>query len=96
MDFSNWQSDKNGCNGDRLEYLEDLRIKKEEFKKMGSEEIDRILGAPDSKDLDKRNRLYYRFDMSGSDKCDSTIQKKIYLQIRFNAINRADELIIFE
>ncbi len=96
FDAVSWRSDSNGCIGKRNELLDEIKERKEEMKEWKSEEIDAFLGNPDSKDLDKRNRLYYRYDISGSEKCENSTGEKVYLQIRFNAINRADELIVFE
>ena len=95
FDDEAWRSDINGCKGVRNTQVDVLKKEKESLKTWNSKEIDKFLGNPDSKDLDKRQRMYYRYDILGSDKCDP--QDKItYLQIRFNSINRADELIIFE
>lgn len=95
FDISAWQADPNGCQGKRISLLTSLKERKEEMISWNSEDIDRVLGTPDSKDLDKRNRLYYQYDLKGSDKCEGD-SSRVYLQIRFNAINRADELIVFE
>ena len=95
FDSNAWRSDPNGCQGTRIEMLAQLKERKEEMKSWNSEDVDKVLGTPDSKDLDKRNRLYYQYDILGSEKCN-TDTTKVYLQIRFNAINRADELIVFE
>ena len=95
LDTAKWKADPGGCNGDRLEMLAFIKAGKEEFRESGSNEIDGWLGKPDAKDLDKRKRRYYKYYLMGSEECPSD-SGKIYLQIRFNALDRADEIIIYE
>ena len=97
FDKTKWHEDADGCNGNRLAQLDLLRNEKSTLKGWSSESIGELLGTPDTRDLDKRHKLYYTYYLSGSSDCISESAKpKIYLQIRFNAINKADELTIFE
>ena len=79
----------------RMGMLEELKAQKDEILEWSSEAVDKKLGKPDAKDLDKRTRLYYIYNIKGGVGCDQD-SSRIYLQIRFNSINRADEITLFE
>ena len=98
VDFNTeaWALDTYGCNGVRITMLDQVKSIKDDLKGRSSESIDDLFGKPDLTDLDKRHKLYYYYYLSGGEKCETSNGEKVYLQIRFNAINRADELIIFQ
>jgi len=96
FDQHSWMQDHNGCQGKRIGQLALVKASKNELKGFSAESIDRLFGKPDTRDLDKRHKLYYTYNIAGASECAMDSSQRIYLQIRFNAMNKADELIIFQ
>lgn len=94
LDWESWKQDKMGCNGNRAMLINELKSIKEEIKGRKMEDILKHLGNPDEKELVKRSKTYFRYFHSNHE-CSDNAENK-FLQIRFNATERVDEIILLE
>lgn len=94
---SDWQSDKNGCQGLRSAMIEQLEQAKGSLKGLSEDEISSLLGKPDRNELYKRNQKFFIYDIKGSKSCEAQdpTTTYTYLSIRFNATGLAKEVLIY-
>ena len=93
---SDWQSDKNGCQGLRSAMIEQLEQAKGSLKGLSEDEISSLLGKPDRNELYKRNQKFFIYSITPhncSEVADSL--PRTYLSIRFNATGLAKEVVIY-
>ncbi len=88
-----WKKDKNGCSNLRKEQIDKLFENRNKLKGLREEKVKEYLGMPDQKDLQTRSQKMYKYWISGSPVCPQTGNQK-RLVIRFNALNKANEVFI--
>jgi hypothetical protein len=90
-----WKSDPEGCKNLRLDVLKSLEGNLDNLKGKSETEIKKIFGKPEIIDLGKRSEKFYFYHLEPSDKCENKkFGLKKMLSVRFNAINRVNEIII--
>ncbi len=94
FDSETWIEDANGCQGKRMDLMNDFL--KAKFKMRGKKisEIEEILGKPDGVELYKRDQKYYIYYMEPGDKCADAKDKALKLYVRFTAVGIANEFSI--
>lgn len=94
-DFDNkiWKNDKSGCKSERVKQIDNLFNHRHLLKGVSEDNMIGFLGMPDQQDLQTRGQKMYKYWISGSTKCPKTGTGK-KLVIRFNAINKANEVFI--
>jgi hypothetical protein len=95
FDSQAWKSDKDGCNGVRVNQIEFIDNNKEAFQNLHPREITKILGQADRQELFERSQRVFKYYYQPSDKCEEGNKQAGFLQVRFNALNRSNEIIIF-
>jgi hypothetical protein len=89
-----WKDDRNGCQRQRLAYLQPISTQKDKLKARSEMDIVDLMGRPDQTELYKRNQKFYTYyvvDGPGCASADSTGKK---LVIRFNAMGLAKEISV--
>ncbi|QSE96659.1 hypothetical protein [Fulvivirga lutea] len=97
VDEASWQSDSNGCNGNRFEQLQSIQTDKDLIKGLNQDEIIAVLGKPDQNELYKRNQKFFIYNITPTN-CPNKEDEspRQYLSIRFNATGLAKEIIIYQ
>lgn len=94
FDEALWQADEFGCNGDRMEMVNNLESVKDELKGLNQNDIVALLGKPERHELYKRSQKFFYYQISADESCQDASEDNIYLSIRFNATGLAKEVII--
>lgn len=95
FDIEKWKSDPNGCNGVRVEMIEDLLKLKPNLLGLYQKKIIKALGQPESEELYERSQTYYFYYIDPSGKCNNEgIEDPRVLSIRFTALGIANEVNI--
>jgi hypothetical protein len=94
FDSEAWISDKNGCNGERLNLKESLLASKHYMRGLKAEQIEDYLGKPDAQELFSRSQRYYIYFLEPGPKCESSIESPQALFVRFSAVGLANEFTI--
>lgn len=94
IDLTAWKDDKNGCVGYRSQSLEALQLQKDKIKALSETEIVKLLGRPDRNELYKRNQKFFHYFLEPGVVCGIDNKTPKRLSIRFNATERAKEVII--
>ena len=94
IDMRQWKDDKFGCLGFREKSLDTLSSQKDKLKGLSETDILQLLGRPDQNELYKRNQKFFHYFVEPSVKCDSSKRNTRKLSIRFNAMERAKEIVI--
>lgn len=96
LDTDRWRLDDNGCKNYRSGIINDHPELLDELKGKSEDEIIGWLGQPDKNELYKRSQKFYVYAIDPSEECAEAGNEHRYLQIRFNATNRAQEVMIYE
>ena len=98
FDEEKWKNDKKGCNGNRMEMINTLINSKEELLKKSDFQISQVLGKPDKQELLERSQKFFIYFISPASDCDQFDQNasSIYLQIRFNALLKSNEVLVID
>ena len=99
FDRMRWKNDKNGCQGERQEMLADFEKIKPELYQLLEMRVIEVLGKPDYSNLGIHNqKKYVYFIESRNGYCSDkkVIAKPKALQIYFDALNQAKEILIVE
>lgn len=93
FDTVNWQSDSNGCRGDRLTQLELLIDQQQELLGWSESEITSYLGSPDSRELYVRNQKFLIYYLEPTLDCgmDGKVNP-LRLNIRIDALGYSKEI----
>jgi len=94
FDKDKWSGDEYGCRGVRKHMVDNLLEQKNELEGLTQTEILAVLGKPDRHELYKRNQKFFIYNLSPGEKCDEGSSKPSVLQIRFNALGNANEIIV--
>ena len=93
IDLAQWKEDKGGCKHQRLTFIEELKIQKDELKGLSEKDIIQVLGRPDHNELYKRNQKFYYYDIDPGKSCHDQVAGQ-QLVIRFTAMGYAKEVSI--
>ncbi|MEJ2006026.1 MAG: hypothetical protein P8X57_13930 [Cyclobacteriaceae bacterium] len=97
LDTDSWRFDDNGCDGYRAALISSHPELLQELKGKSEDDIIGWLGKPDKNELYKRNQKFYIYIIDPAEDCEnSDSETQRYLQIRFSATNRAQEVMIYE
>ena len=91
FDADVWKNDPNGCKGDRNTLIASLYEQRDNLLGFNQNEIKYYLGKPDEQELYNRSQTFFHYQVSGSSECSQT-GSVISLQIRFDALNRSNEI----
>ena len=93
FDTINWQSDANGCRGDRLTQLELLIDQQQELLGWSESEITSYLGSPDSRELYVRNQKFLTYYLEPTLDCGTDGKvNPLRLNIRMDALGYSKEI----
>lgn len=94
FDLATWKDDKKGCANKRLMLLEDFEKKvKPKLEGLSEMQVANLLGKADFALLAERNQKFYRYYIEEGEQCQKNKQAR-YVNIRFNATNRVNEVTI--
>ncbi|MDH5398213.1 MAG: hypothetical protein OEX02_08710 [Cyclobacteriaceae bacterium] len=99
FDSDEWKRDKHGCLSLRPKQRPVLETNKSQLKQLTSEQIIQLLGKPERQELYSRSQTFYFYAISPDEKCndrDKTTDNNAYLQVRFNALGKSDEIIFMD
>ncbi|BDD09683.1 hypothetical protein FUAX_21150 [Fulvitalea axinellae] len=96
FDSASWKSDKKGCDGIRLQQADSLIKYRNEVKGMTVDQVQKVMGLPNSSELIRRDQQYYIYTLSPAKTCPNFKKggKKLSLRLRFNSIGTVNELTI--
>jgi len=99
FDRMKWKNDKNGCQGERQTMLEDFEKIKPKLYQLLEMRLIEVLGKPDYSNLGIHNQkkyIYFIEPRNGYCSDKKVIAKPKVLQIYFDALNQAKEILIVE
>ena len=94
FDSTQWQQDKNGCNGTRQQMIPDFeRVRLELYGKSESD-IQDILGKPDGEQLMSRGQRLFLYYLEPGTQCDqrNKLSEANRAEVRFNALSNVSEI----
>lgn len=94
INISEWENDKNGCNGSRKEVMEKMIAQKDQLLSLTEMDMTSLIGKPDQTELYKRSEKFYKYYFHNGPGCPAdSIQPKAMI-IRFNAMGLAKEVVV--
>jgi hypothetical protein len=104
FDSDIWKKDKLACKNQRKDLVKSILQQKEKLKRLGQNQIIKILGRPDFQELQNRNQRTYIYFYEKGEPCQTPNSIKKYadlstakiLKIRFNATDMVNEVFIQE
>ena len=98
FDAATWKQDKLGCQGERKRLAGDFEKIRRELLGLTQEEVLRLLGRPDFQLLLERTQKAYVYFVEPGVQCegDRENSKARTVSFRFNAVNRATEVVYGE
>jgi hypothetical protein len=94
IDLQQWQSDKNGCNGQRAEMLGEITNQKDKLLSLSELNVIKLLGRPDQNELYTRNQKFFYYFIDPGPACQGASEKPHRLMVRFNAMGLAQEVLV--
>ena len=96
LDMENWKSDRYGCNGLRIQDLEELERIKNTFLGADNQAVIKTFGRPDRVELVDKSQSFFFYFLEPSIQCDGVEIEKEPLRIlfRMNAISKVSEVTI--
>lgn len=93
FDGDAWKADLKGCNGQRSMLSAGLEDKSDDLIGLSQNQVKSVLGNPDQHELYKRNQKFfiYYIDCPADEGLPSS-----YLQIRFNALGKSNEVTFID
>jgi hypothetical protein len=89
-----WIADKNGCDGARLDMINQLLLLKYDMRGLKADEIELYLGKPDVQELYDRSQRYYVYFIEPGPKCPDSGENPQALFVRFSAVGIANEFTV--
>ena len=92
-----WKRDKYGCSGNRGAMVDTLIAQRDKLLQLREEEIIRLLGQPDARDLYVRNQKFLIYLIAPNKRCTATEEAPVEanaLHIRLNALGKTNEVYI--
>ncbi len=95
FDNTSWKSDKLACKGERKALADDFEQIRRELLGQSQESIIELLGRPDFQLLYERSQKVYVYFIEPGTQCtgDKEAAKSRTIYFRFNALNRATEVM---
>ncbi len=91
-----WKTDNDGCRHIREDLIKQLIPHKKELIDKTEDEIISILGKPDKNELYTRSQKFFIYSINPNENCEKYLKEKGYLQIRFNAIGKSNEVLLVD
>ncbi|MBR08258.1 MAG: hypothetical protein CMP48_11370 [Rickettsiales bacterium] len=89
-----WQVPITYCDQDKMDLANILVEHKDQLLGEGQTQIKKLLGQPDEHELYKRTEKFFYYNLTPGDTCDIETPRR--LSIRFDALDRAKEVMIIE
>jgi len=101
FDLTHWKNDKLACENFRQTSLSDFKkLIQPHLIDLSEKQLVNYLGAPDFRELYKRNQKFYYYQLEKTVACQSKTQSKIlqkntlYVVVRMNALNKVSSVTI--
>lgn len=94
FDVQKWKDDAHGCKGYREKVAGSLLNQRKMLTGANEKEVKRLLGKPDSQELQTRGQQYFVYEIKGGRGCEGN-RPPALLRIRFDALDRVTELAIY-
>lgn len=96
INLENWKADRYGCNGLRMQDLEELRAIKNNFLGADNQAIIKTFGRPDRVELLDKSQSFFFYFLEPSDDCEGIKTEKEPLRVlfRMNALSKVSEVTI--
>lgn len=99
FDNNNWRNDPMGCQNKRTVQLADfLKVAKPHLleKSLREIEVRQLLGKADAIEIAERGMKFYKYYIDKGRQCegDTSGRQGRYIQIRFNALNKVNEVAL--
>jgi hypothetical protein len=96
IDLVNWKNDRYGCNGLRIQQLDEIQKTKNDFLGANNQELIKTFGRPDRVILVDKSQSYFYYFLEPSEQCDNhnTETAPLKVMFRMNAINKVSEVNI--
>ncbi|MFC5411440.1 hypothetical protein ACFPMF_19110 [Larkinella bovis] len=94
LDLVKWRADRGGCQGVRTTLVDDFKAIRSELKGKSANEVGKILGRPDSEQLDDRNQKFYIYFLESGPHCQDPKVKtgSRSIALRLSAIGLVTEI----
>ena len=94
LDLVKWRDDRGGCQGVRGLLVEEFKAARPELKGKSANEIGKLLGRPDSEQLNDRNQKYYIYFLEKGPQCQDPKLKtdSRSVALRMSAIGLVTEI----
>ena len=96
FDSQKWQTDKGGCDKQRIALADEVVNRKDELLGLNQNEIAVVFGKPDRHELYSRNKKAFVYYVEGGPECQEQKVIPDKLVIRFNGIGRVNEIIVYK
>ena len=96
LDLVNWKNDRYGCNGLRIQQLDEIQRIKNDFLGVNNQNLIKTFGRPDRVILVDKSQSYFYYFLEPSEQCDSFDSEIAPLKVMFrmNAVNKVSEVTI--
>lgn len=96
IDLVNWKNDRYGCNGLRIQQLDEIKKIKNDFLGANNQELIKTFGRPDRVMLVDKSQSFFFYFLDPSDNCENFNPDEAPLKVMFrlNAINKVSEVTI--
>jgi hypothetical protein len=96
INIENWKADRYGCNGLRIQDLDELQQIKNNFLGANNQSIIMTFGRPDRVELMDKSQSFFFYFLEPSKGCESVQTEKEPLRVlfRMNAVNKVSEVNI--
>lgn len=96
IDTEVWKQDRNGCQGLRIQYLEEFKEIKNSFLGKNNQELIKTFGRPDRVELIDRSQSFFFYFLEPSSNCENVEKETEPLKVlfRMNAINKVSEVTV--
>lgn len=94
FDVESWKAPFKYCDQNKIKLAEVLIAHKEQLLGEGQTPIQKLLGPPNEHELYRRTEKFFYYNLTPGDTCNLENQRR--LSIRFDALDRAKEIMIIE
>lgn len=96
FDSEAWKKDVEGCNNLRINLVDELINNRSELVGLGQNDIIKVLGKPNRHELYSRHKKAFIYTVKGSVNCPKDSGKASRLVIRFDALERTKDVILYK
>uniref|UniRef100_UPI004047B73B hypothetical protein n=1 Tax=Roseivirga sp. TaxID=1964215 RepID=UPI004047B73B len=94
FDSERWVADRQGCNGNRVEMIDDVIKIKENLLGLYQKSVIKVLGKPEGEELYERSQTYWWYYIDPSGECANANENPRKLTIRYTALGIANQVDI--